>query len=156
MTEIPRQGEKRQLLSMFNVQCSMLNVQRRTMAMDIQERTFQFAFAIVGLSDFLMNRGGAARLISRQLLKSGTSVGANLEEASGAQSKTDFVSKCSIATKEARETKYWLRLTGACKSVPPERTRSLLVEADEIVAILTTIVKRASSSPFRGTPDFQS
>ncbi|HSP13435.1 MAG TPA: four helix bundle protein [Thermoanaerobaculia bacterium] len=107
----------------------------------IQDRSFDFAFRIVSLHEDLCSKRGAARVIARQLLKSGTSIGANLEEASAAQSKPDFISKGSIASKEARETRDWL-LT-ACKSIDTERIAPLVIEAGEIVAIVTTIVKNA-------------
>lgn len=110
---------------------------------DIQERSFEFAFRIVQLHDYLCTKRGAARVIARQVLKSGTSVGANLEEATSAESKADFISKCSIAAKEARETRYWLRLLTACKSVKTELLAPLVKEAGEIVAVVTTIVKNA-------------
>ncbi len=109
----------------------------------IQDRSFDFAFRIVALHEYLCTKRGAARVIARQLLKSSTSIGANLEEASAAQSKPDFISKCSIASKEARETRYWLRLLTACKSVKGERIAPLVTEAGELVAIITTIVKNA-------------
>ena len=120
------------------------------MEQNIQDRSFDFAFRIVRLHDYLSAKRGAARVIARQLLKSGTSIGANLEEASSGQSKADFISKCSIAAKEARETRYWLRLLTACKPVPSERITALVKEAGEIVAIVTTIVKNAEKSPRRG------
>ena len=119
---------------------------------DIQERAFQFAFRIVQMHEYLCTKRGAARLIGQQLLRSGTSVGGNLEEASGAQSKPDFISKVSIATKEARESRYWLRLLTACKNVKTDLIAPLTKEAGEIVAILTTIVKNAQASPSRGEP----
>ena len=122
---------------------------------NIQERSFEFAVRIVRLHDYLMTKRGAARTIAHQLLNSGTSVGANLEEAGAAQSKADFVSKCSIASKEARETRYWLRLVTACRSVKKERTADLVQEAGEIVAILTSIVKKAGSSANRSTLNIQ-
>ena len=112
----------------------------------IQDRSFEFALRIVQLHDELSSNRGAARVIVRQLLKSGTSIGANLEEATAAQSKPDFISKCSIASKEARETRYWLRLLTACKSVSAETLSPLITEAGEIVAVITTIVKNAQSS----------
>src|SRR4051812_32503044 len=118
---------------------------------DIQERTFQFALRIVQLHEDLRSHDGAARVIARQLLKSGTSVGANLEEASGAESKADFISKCGIATKEARESRYWLRLLTGCTTVKPDLIAPLTKEAGEIVAILITIVKNAQASPSRGS-----
>jgi len=83
--------------------------------------------------------------LCRQLVKAGTSIGANLEEASAAQSRADFVSKCSIALKEARETYYWLRLFKETEIIPANRISGLTVECNEIVAILTSIVKRTRS-----------
>lgn len=120
----------------------------------IQERSFEFALRIVRLHEYLCNKRGAARLIARQMLKSATSVGANLEEATGAQSKADFISKCSIAAKEARESRYWLRLLTGCKSIKPDLIAPLIIEAGEIVAVVTTIVKNAESSPNRGHSTF--
>src|SRR6266513_1364767 len=97
----------------------MLNVKT---ARDIQNRSFAFACRIIRLTEHVHRRRSfAARLIARQLLGAGTSVGANLEEASAAQSKPDFISKCSIAAKEARETHYWLRLLTASRSIRRER-----------------------------------
>jgi four helix bundle protein len=130
---------------MLNVECLMLNV-------DIQERAFAFACRIVRLTEHIHRcRSLSARVISRQLLNAGTSVGANLEEASSAQSKPDFISKCSIAAKEARESRYWLRLLGTCKLVDSKRLSPLIIEAGEIVAIVTTIVKNAAKTKNRGT-----
>ena len=76
---------------------------------DIQQRTFDFAKRIVKLVDVLP-RTLAATEIGRQLLRSGTSVGANVQEADAAESRSDFIHKLSIALKEARETRYWLAL----------------------------------------------
>jgi four helix bundle protein len=110
---------------------------------DIQERTFAFACRIVKLNLYLAKKGSVMRAISAQLLRSGTSIGANMEEADAAQSKKDFVCKCSIALKEARETHYWLRLLVNCGLIPLSRLDPLINEANEIVAILSTIVKKA-------------
>ena len=87
---------------------------------DIRERTFQFGLRIIKLCNELNKKPGVSRDISRQLLKAGTSVGANPEEAKAAQSKPNFVSKNSIALKEARESHYWLRLLIAA-DIMPER-----------------------------------
>jgi len=113
-------------------------------APDIHERTFEFACRIVRLYETLRRKSGPGRAISTQLLKSGTSVGANLEEARGGQSRADFISKCAIALKEAREAHYWLRIVDACEILPSQKIRPLVSESNEIVAILTTIVRRAS------------
>jgi len=107
---------------------------------EIQERVFRFACGVVSLHDELAKRGTSAREMGRQLLRSATSVGANLHEADGAQSRADFISKCNIALKEARESLYWLRLlqsTGKLGSSGDELTH----ECDRIVAVLTTIVR---------------
>ena len=89
---------------------------------------------------------GVCRELSRQLLKAGTSVGANTEEAQAAQSKPDFISKNSIALKEARETHYWLRLLIAAKVMPEKRIVGLRDEAEEIKLILGAIVVSAKRS----------
>ena|SRR5215212_4041933 len=106
---------------------------------DIRERAFRLACDIVGLYDLVAERGFSARRMAGQLVNSGTSIGANLEEADGAQSRADFVSKCTIALKEARETHYWLRLIAATDKGTDDR---LLRECNEIVAILTSIVRK--------------
>ena len=76
---------------------------------DLCERTFQFALRIVNLCQELSRNSGVARTMANQLLRSGTSVGANVEEGQAAQTEAGFVSKYSIARKEARETHYWLK-----------------------------------------------
>ena len=77
---------------------------------DIRERTFSFAVRIVKLCRFLEKKSDISKSLVNQLIRSATSVGANLEEAQSGQSKPDFISKNSIALKEACETNYWLRL----------------------------------------------
>jgi four helix bundle protein len=79
-----------------------------------------------------------------QLIRAAGSVGANLEEAKGAQSKADFHLKIRIALKEARESHYWLRLIAASGTISAGRFTSLINEANEIVAILTTIAKKTN------------
>ena len=110
----------------------------------IQERAFGFACRIVKLHQSLTRKGVTARRLATQLLDAGTSVGANLEEAEAGQSKADFIAKCRISLKESREALYWLRLFAATDIVRPELVESLIQEAREIVAILTTIVRNAS------------
>lgn len=113
---------------------------------DLCERTVQFALRIVSLCQELSGRPGVGNVMSKQLLRSGTSVGANIEEGQAAQSKADFVSKYSIARKEARETKYWLRLLSESRIVSHEKTKELLAECNELIAILTTIIKKVQST----------
>ena len=110
---------------------------------DIRERTFEFALRIIKLCNELNRKPGVCRDIGRQLLKAGTSVGANTEEAQAAQSKPDFISKNSIALKEARETHYWLRLLIAANVMPENRLAELRDEAEEIKRVLGSIVVSA-------------
>lgn len=112
---------------------------------EIGERAFAFAVRIVKLCQTLDERPGVSRTLSNQLLRSATSVGANLQESKGGQSRADFLSKVSIALKEARETHYWLRLLIATDIVPEKQLLPLLDEANQLVAILTTIVKKVRS-----------
>ena len=118
----------------------------RRMKRDICERTFEFSVRIVRLCQELDKKPGVARTLGRQLLRSGTSIGANVEEAQGGQSRADFVSKYSISCKEARETHYWLRLLIATEIVPESKLKPLIQEADELIAILTTIIKNTKAN----------
>jgi four helix bundle protein len=109
--------------------------------MEIKDRAFEFAIRIVKLCQHLDEKPGARRTLSNQLLRSGTSIGANIEEAQAGQSRADFLSKMSIASKEARETLYWLRLLEKTEVISGDKLSNLKQEADEIVRILTAIVK---------------
>ena len=113
---------------------------------DLCERTFRFASRIVRLCQSLDERPGVARTLGRQLLRAGTSIGANVEEGQAGQSRADFVAKYSIACKEARETHYWLRLLAANGIVPEENLKGLLEEADQLIAILTTIIRKTKDN----------
>jgi four helix bundle protein len=113
---------------------------------DLKERSFEFAKRIILLCQKLEQSPGVPRTISNQLLKSGTSVGANIEEAHGSQSKADFTSKMYISCKEARETNYWLRLLVETKMISEKQLADLLDESNQLIAILTSIVKKTSSS----------
>lgn len=107
---------------------------------DIKERTFSFAVEIVRFCDALDSQRGTVRTLGRHLLRAGTSVGANVEEAQAGQSRADFISKYSIALKEARESIYWLRLlktTGMCADGQPETLRQ---EAEQIARIIGSII----------------
>lgn len=107
----------------------------------IQERSFLFAVRIVKLCQFLEKQDRVSRTLANQLLRSGTSIGANVEEAQAGQSKADFTAKMSIARKEARETHYWLRLLKESELLTEEQLSEISQESDEIVRILTSIVK---------------
>ncbi len=108
---------------------------------DLPERAFAFARDILLLCQQLDSHPGVGRTVAQQLLRAGTSVGANIEEGQASQSRADFVSKYSIACKEAREALYWLRLIAAAGLVAGVELRALTTESNELVAILTAIVK---------------
>lgn len=107
------------------------------------EKSYTFALKIVGLGSVLQKR--REYVLSKQLLKSGTSVGANIEEAQQAQSRADFVSKMSIAVKEAYETRFWLRLLRDSKTVDGQVAQKLLTEIDEIIRMLVATIKTSKA-----------
>ncbi len=115
---------------------------------DIQQRTFEFAKRIVKLVDRLP-RTLAATEIGRQMLRSGTSVGANMQEADAAESRSDFIHKVSIALKEARETHFWLSLVDATILNNDLEVQALLQEATELTKILFTIIANARKNKGR-------
>lgn len=83
-------------------------------------------------------------IISAQLIRSGTSIGANVEEATAAQTKKDFIAKMSVASKEARETRYWLKLLSQSQFFVYDYTK-LIDECNELIRIITAIVKTAQT-----------
>jgi len=108
----------------------------------IQTKSFQFALKMIALYQVLIEN--REYVISKQLLRSSTSIGANVEEAIAAQSKKDFIAKMSISSKEARETKYWLRLLNESKYINIDFSE-YLKDIEEIINILTAIVKTSQS-----------
>jgi len=109
----------------------------------IREKSFNFALEIIKLYKQL--RGQKEYVISKQLLRSATSIGANVVEAEAAQSKRDFVSKMSIASKEARETEYWLKLLHKSDLVNIP-LQDYMSEINQIINIITKIVKTTSEN----------
>jgi len=101
-------------------------------------KSFAFAIRVVNAYKYLIEEK-KEYVISRQFLRSGTSIGANSEEAIGGQSKADFISKISIAYKEARETKYWIRLLKATNYFDESQADSLLFDLDELLKIIGKI-----------------
>jgi four helix bundle protein len=109
----------------------------------IRDKSFQFSLNVISLYKELMKENEF--IISRQLLKSGTSIGANIEEALAGQSKKDFIAKMSISSKEARETKYWLRLLKESE-LTSINVNNLLLDIEEIIKMLTAIVKTSQQN----------
>lgn len=104
----------------------------------IENKSFEFAVRIVNLRKFLV-REKNEYILSKQLMRSGTSIGANVSEAQRAQSKADFVSKMSIALKEANETNYWLKLLYRTDYIDEKQFGSMVGDLDEISSILVSI-----------------
>lgn len=109
----------------------------------IADKSFEFAVRIVNLAKYLRIEE-REYVLSKQLLRSGTSIGANVAEGQRAQSRADFNSKMSIALKEANETCYWLRLLYRTDYLSKEGFDSIKKDADELIYILTAICKTAS------------
>jgi four helix bundle protein len=109
---------------------------------DIEARTFRFSVAILKMVKAMPN-SIASNVIARQIMRAGTSVGANVEEAQGAPSKKDFTRRMNIARAEAREVLYWLRLLKETDFVAAGIAAELSIEADQLVRILTAIVKNS-------------
>ncbi|WP_370086708.1 four helix bundle protein [Ekhidna sp.] len=106
----------------------------------ILNKSYRFAVAIIETYKTLTN-DSKEFILSKQLLRSGTSIGANVEEANGGYSKKDFKFKMRIAYKEARETKYWLKLLKDTNYLPAEDAQELLDSCEEILKILWKIIK---------------
>ena len=110
---------------------------------DIEKRTFDFGLRIIKLCQFVEGRSWVNSTLGKQLLRCGTSIGSNVEEAQAAESRADFISKNNISLKEARETYYRLRLLAAAEVVAQSRLRPILDEALELKHILGAIVVSA-------------
>jgi four helix bundle protein len=105
----------------------------------LQEKSFAFAIRVVNLYKFLCEEKKEF-VLSKQVLRSGTSIGANIEEGIGGQSDKDFLSKISISYKETRETMYWLRLLLATNYLNEEQSNSILQDAEELCKILSKVI----------------
>jgi len=106
----------------------------------VADKSFDFAVRIVKLYRFLCEEK-KEYVLSKQLVRSGTSIGANIEEALQAQSKRDYLSKMNIALKEANETLYWIRLFHATQLLDDKQKESIFADCNEVISILVAIVK---------------
>jgi four helix bundle protein len=106
----------------------------------VQRKSYFFALRIVGLHRYLM-ANTKEHVLSRQVLRSGTSTGANIEEAIGSQSSKEFYAKLSIAYREARETHYWIRLLRDSNTITHKAAASMLNDCNELLRIITSIRK---------------
>ena len=110
------------------------------------EKSFAFAVRVVKAYKFLVEEK-KEYVLSKQFLRSGTAIGANVEEAVGGQSKADFLAKLSISYKEARETKYWLRLLLATDFFDEKQAQSLISDTEELLRIIGTIQISTKQKP---------
>ena len=110
----------------------------------IKAKTYQFAIDIVLLYKEMMNQNEF--VLSKQIVRAGTSIGANIEESVAAQSRKDFISKMAISSKEARETNYWLRLIRDANLLRDVDLTRLINESEEIIKIITSIVKTSKTN----------
>ncbi len=113
---------------------------------DLRVRTLEYARRIIRLYSSLP-RDTVAQVLGKQMLRSGTSVGANYREASRGRSKAEFISKVGDSLKEAEETDYWLELIDGERFVPPAKLAPLRDETRQLLAILTTIINNAKRKP---------
>jgi four helix bundle protein len=109
----------------------------------VRDKSYSFALRVITMAKWL--REQKEYEIAGQVLRSGTAVGSNVEEALAGISRADFIAKMSIASKEARETHYWLRLLRDSKIVPESKIKSLETESLELIRILTAIVKTSQA-----------
>jgi four helix bundle protein len=119
----------------------------------IKDKSFKFALEIIKLYTSLRDK--KEFVISKQLLRSGTSIGANIKEALSGQSKPDFLSKMYIAFKEAKETEYWLELLDESKLVNIDYTQ-IMNQVHELIRILSSITKTTSENLNKRTPNSKS
>ena len=111
----------------------------------LKDKSYAFALRMVKLYKFIVNRN-REYVLSKQILRSGTSIGANVEEAGQAQSKADFVHKLAIAQKEAFETAYWLRLLRDSDYLSKPQAESLMSDCVELQKMVTASIKTAKTS----------
>ena len=112
----------------------------------VRDKSYAFAVRVVKLAQYLVKEK-KERVLSKQLLRSGTSIGANVEEAIGGQSGKDFFAKLNIAYKEARESHYWLRLLHDTGYLTESQTQSLLADTEELQKIIGSILKTLREKP---------
>ncbi|ALM47681.1 hypothetical protein AMR72_01465 [Flavobacterium psychrophilum] len=111
----------------------------------IQIKSYAFAIRVVNVYKYLTSENNEY-VLSKQLLRCGTSIGANIEEAIGGQSKKDFIAKLAISYKEAREAHYWIRILKDTDYLSQEQSASLLNDVDELLRIIGTIQKTMRNS----------
>ncbi|MBI1937894.1 MAG: four helix bundle protein [Ignavibacteriales bacterium] len=118
----------------------------------LREKSFSFAVRIVKFYKYLLKKDKDLRSIYEQLLRSGTSIGANVSEAQSAHSKKDFVNKLDISLKESRETDFWLKVFHAAEIINENEFESMFKDCDEIERLLVSSIKTAKGNSIQ-TPN---
>ena len=113
---------------------------------NIEKKSFLFSVRVVKMARYLQEEK-REYILSKQLIRAGTSIGANIVESQQAQSRADFISKLSIALKEASEANYWLRLLQATDYLSESEFSSIITDCRELEKILTSILKTTRSTP---------
>jgi four helix bundle protein len=135
---------------MQNEGSGIKNTKSKSERLDILERSIAYSLRIIDFCKTL-EKTGTGRILGGQLLRSGTSIGANIHEAQGGQSKADFIAKISVAYKEAFETAYWLRVIEGAKRSPDGQVRDLRGETEQFIRILSSILLSAKHNKGRET-----
>jgi four helix bundle protein len=112
----------------------------------VKDKSYNFSLRIIKLYQHLVEKK-KEYILSKQLLRCGTSIGANIEEAIGGQSKKDFINKIAIAYKESRETHYWVRLLRDSNYIDIKSSDSLLNDCEELIKLTGKIISSAKNSP---------
>lgn len=119
---------------------------------DLRVRSFEFTVAVVRSCRSELTGDAIARRLASQLVDAAGSVGANLEESADGQTKADFIAKQFVALKEARESRFWLRVIVASYPALAVKLEPLIQESNELVAMVTASIRTAKSNPHRGQP----
>jgi four helix bundle protein len=112
----------------------------------VLEKSFKFSIRIVKLYEYLINKNRNVETLLKQLLRSGTSIGANITEAQSAYTKKDFINKLGISLKESRESEYWIRLLTATNHLDNKESESIQKDCEELIKLLTTIIKSSKNN----------
>jgi len=112
----------------------------------VLEKSFNFSVRILKLYRFLLKQDRSLEPILKQILRSGTSIGANITEAQSAYTKKDFINKLGISLKEARESEYWIRLLTATNHLDKNESASIQSDCEELIKLLTTIIKSSKKN----------
>ena len=112
----------------------------------LYQKSFEFAVRIIKFYKFLLSKDKSLRSVFEQLLKAGTSIGANISEAQSAHSKKDFINKLDISLKEARETDFWLKVFHAAEIINDNEFSSIYHDCDQLLRLLVSSLKTAKTN----------